>query len=196
MPSLAITLNQAFRYFLAGAFFIGVSRWLGQPLEARLNFTGGDGLGGGAALVALSLVVGTLAYCLHRAVVYPVFHRFVIWRLFRDRVKQDPARWVPWWPLDVESELTGKRVTDKNTSEYFAGWSAEVHFLYMVVELFYFALWVWPGAETHPRGWYSGVALAVLAATWTWDLTANKAEVHHRRGGGPTTAAADGGLPQ
>src|SRR6266446_6070641 len=162
MPNLAMTLNQAFRYFLAGAFYMVLARWLGQPLERSLKFTEESRPGDWQVFLVLSLVIGSLTYCLHRAVVYPIFRRIIICVLIH-RARSAKA-WIPWWPLDVESELTGQRIKGVKTLEYFYGWSGEVHFLYMAAELSFFALWWWPGSQVPLCSWYmvAGVAAVVF----------------------------------
>lgn len=173
MPTLALTINQAFRYFLAGAFFLFVARLLGQPLETTIHLTR---LESGAILFVLALVVGTVAYCLHRIVVNPLLLRPIICLLYWNRVKKESLWWLPWWPLNIEAELTARRIADTGSLSYLLGWSSELNFLYVAIELSYFALWWWPGAATQNRWLYSVVAAVVLLLTWLWSLTAAKAE--------------------
>lgn len=180
MPTLALTVNQAFRYFLAGAFFLGVARWLGQPLETRLNLIGSSSPESWAVLFVLALVVGMAAYCLHRIVPNPLFLRPITLLLNWDHAKKEAAWWFPWWPLKIEADLTARRATEKDTANDL-GWSGEIHFLYMAVELFFFALWIWPGAPIRNRGLYSTFAAVALVGTWLWSLTAAKAEASIHR---------------
>jgi len=181
MPTLALTINQAFRYFLAGAFFLGIARWLGQPLETQLNLTGSSSLENGAVLFVLALVVGAAAHSLHRIVLNPLFLRPITLLLNWDHAKKEHAWWFPWWPLRIEADMTARRAAEKDSVGYFMGWSGEIHFLYLAIELFCFALWVWPGAAIVGRGEYSGFALMALVGTWLWSLTAAKAEVSIQR---------------
>lgn len=169
LPTLTATFGQALRYFLAGAFFLLLVRILSPSAAYRLPVytdKGADAL----LFPFFALVLGSIAYCVHRALIYPCLHKFLFWSLNLETWPRPLGwlrvlgrlQWLPWVDLAGERAATIRRLhMHPNPHDHIAGWGAEVHFLYVSTELFLFAILIWP------RGWdlawrTLGGALAVL----------------------------------
>ncbi|MGH7389700.1 MAG: hypothetical protein ACREM3_09625 [Candidatus Rokuibacteriota bacterium] len=137
MPTVTATLAQALRYFLNGAYLLMLLHWTGSPY-APLISTQRDAV----ILAAVAIVLGTLAYCVHRAVIYPLIGRSLWWVLADETRKREPGWLFPYWPLRVEAQTALRRQANDKLVPYFSGWSAETHFLYIAIWLTALTFWL------------------------------------------------------
>ena len=75
------------------------------------------------------LLMGTLIYNLHRALLFPILFRVIAWIMLREKFKWSLL--IPYWPSEAEIELDRWRwgLSDKARGPW-DEWGAQVHFLY------------------------------------------------------------------
>lgn len=118
-------LQELLRYALSGG--VGIASLL--LMYPKLACSMGHIAGAGEVTLILGsiLVVGTLVYNIHRALLNPVIFRVIglitlpwkfTWKLF-----------IPWWPSDAEMDFDNWRWGLKNRRRWEV-WAAHTHFLY------------------------------------------------------------------
>lgn len=96
-------------------------------------------------LIILALIIGALIYSFHRAIVFPLLYKVLLF-LFRNSktVGRDRLLWIPFYPSKLEIELDIKRWRErkdrKSVINNLTEWSSQIHFLYCTAWAFLLAL--------------------------------------------------------
>ncbi len=130
MDKLNFDINQFLRFLLSGGWAITCYLFI-NPNDLKKVLEGN-----GVDLIILALVIGSMIYIIHRAVIYPnifKFLRFVLWVC--KRRKWEWGYIIPFFPTNREiredfirwAERQKKNsVSSKNIIE----WGSQVHFLF------------------------------------------------------------------
>lgn len=130
MDKLNLDINQFLRFLLAGGWAIACYLFINPDFYPKVHEING------VSLTILALVLGSLIYIFHRAVIYPNIYKFLCLILFflnktewnigliipflpvKEEVKQDFDRW----------DARGKK--DSLSKKNIVEWGSQVHFLY------------------------------------------------------------------
>jgi hypothetical protein len=174
MPTITATVAQVLRYFITGAYAIMLLR-----LATPGRYPGIED--NGIALAAMAMVLGTLTYCLHRALIHPLISRGLMLALLPGPVKNEWGWQCPYWPLQVEADIALTRYRRRaphrrDIAAYFGGWAGEVHLLYMAIE--------WTAAGVILSLPCLGIVTSLIAlafvgaAACAWDLSLLRVQIH------------------
>ena len=159
-------LQELLRYALAGAAGL-VALLLTYPY-ARESVSKVQGIGEASLVVGAVLLVGSLVYSLHRALVFPLLSRLAIGFLAVCRtLPRDRDLLIPYRPtkLEVELDLWRWRHNPSIQKElsHLAEWGAQVHFLYCTTWAIQIAIWFGGlGGREDPIIWWKLFLLSVL----------------------------------
>lgn len=117
-----LSLDELLRHTFAGAVLL-VTTILAYPGVTSLVPSGIDP----TALVAVGagavLLLGSLIYVLHRALVYPIVYWLGV-KLFWRR--------TPRSPMELDLERFARRNDEKSLQKHLGEWASQVHFLYCI----------------------------------------------------------------
>lgn len=184
MPNITLTINQLLRHGLTGGFILLVLHILAktQPCHPLLkHFLRWPEEIGPTAPVLFALAGGAVAYCLHRALVYPVLHRLLVLSVPSLRREAGASWWHRLWPwrsTTPELRLSVARMKMQDQQHLrFSGWASEIHFLYVAVQVLGVSVWYpgWPVERFGKTLGTLGIA-AVLGTVFGWDRALLKIE--------------------
>lgn len=114
----SLNINELLRYILAGGIAL-LAVWLGYTEPNAWLTEKREGALISFAFIALPILIGALAYVLHRALAYPIFYYSLAKRCGRKEsiLNLDITRWKN---LEKPDAL----------QKYLSEWAAQVHFLY------------------------------------------------------------------
>lgn len=177
MPSVTATVGQLLRYGLVGGFvFFLLQSLRPDALRPYLRLRYGEDFNEWLVAIFI-LVTGTLVYGVHRTIFYPWFHRLAVLSIFDGMVTGGPWRWYPyrWTELDVRMQAAALSTT---RPPQLAGWGAEIHFMYMTLEVLLVSLLIWPGWPVSSMAILAFASTLLVAGfmTWTWNRALIEAE--------------------
>lgn len=173
-----LTLDELLRYVFAGG--IALLTLYFSHRGAFENRGSGNAFFDTSVLGAVALIVGSLIYSLHRALLYPLVYRVLTWLLYvrkKKRSERHGLKCCPYTPTELEFNLDiegwKRNQNEKSMQKNLNSWATQVHFLFcstwaVVVGLF--VGWIAMGKPAHL------IPLAVLTC-----LTAVAACVHDWR---------------
>jgi hypothetical protein len=139
MDKINLNIGDYLRFVLAGAWYL--MALLLMHTEAFGDFYRNNS----GPLIILALIIGALIYSVHRAVIFPLFYKSLLF-LFRKSkgVGRDNLVWIPFYPSKLEIELDVKRwkerKDEKSLIRNLVDWSSQIHFLYCTAWAFLLAL--------------------------------------------------------
>jgi hypothetical protein len=120
-------LQELLRYALSGG--IGIAVLLLTHPAILCSIVKMEAAKGATLVLGLVLLIGTLIYNLHRALIYPLFFRIVgLMVMGRNFSRRSPN---PWQPSEAELEVDRwrRRLPDEERRPW-DEWGAQTHFLY------------------------------------------------------------------
>lgn len=130
-----LKLNELLRYAFSGGVALLTLVFI-YP-SAFCFFKSNDKVVDITLLSVLALIVGSLIYSLHRAVIYPIFYRIILiilcTPLFK-KYKFEGKMLIPWIPTRLELRLDierwQRRRKEKSLQAELTEWGSQIHFLY------------------------------------------------------------------
>lgn len=128
-----LKINDLLRYGFSGG--IALFTLVVLYPNALSFFRGKDDYVETAFIGAFALIVGSLIYSLHRAVIYPLLYRLLIIALsLRGKYEFKCEMLVPWRPTKLDLTLDTKRwirrKDKKSLQSELSEWGSQIHFLY------------------------------------------------------------------
>jgi hypothetical protein len=145
-----LNYNEYLRYTFSGG--IGVISYLYLNPNCFDNLFDSAGIKDSLFLILLSLVLGSLVYAIHRAILFPICSKVVLLILSAYRhVNFDKGLLWPFTSSKLEIEMSFRRWHQRDNPKSFSknllDWSAQIHFLYCSVWVLLVAKVLSPNTE-------------------------------------------------
>jgi len=127
-----VTLDELLRYVFAGGIAL-LTLYVSHPsaFESRRS---GSALFDTSVLAAVALIVGSLIYSLHRALLYPLVYRVLVWILYARKQNASKGHSLKCYPYKLELKLDIERwrrsQNEKSLQKNLNSWATQVHFLF------------------------------------------------------------------
>jgi hypothetical protein len=140
-----LRLEELLRYTLSGALFLIALILRGPSLQVG-SWTTANGLGEATKALGLVLLVGSVIYSVHRAIVFP-FLLFPIALSLASLIGARGFSWEIWVPFRVsnaerqmDDDRFALRARKDTLFDVWSEWGSQVHFLYCSAEAVLLAL--------------------------------------------------------
>jgi hypothetical protein len=131
MDKLNFDINQFLRFLLAGGWGLACFLFINPNYFQKLLDSSSS-----LDLILVALVIGSIIYIVHRALIYPNIYKIIciILCVFRVIKKWDWGFLLPFFPSQSEIKEDHRRWSDRKKENSFGKniveWASQVHFLY------------------------------------------------------------------
>lgn len=167
------SLGEWLRYGFAGAIAL-LTALLRYP-EASTFLTSKTALLQSLLVIGLVLLIGSLIYVIHRAILYPIFYRIGSVIFFYKKSELRKRLLIPWWvdqkQADLDIERWKRLNNETSIQKYLSEWASQIHYLYsvtwaIILGIIFGSFVGWEvdeNSQTNSYYWYAAIIIFVIS---------------------------------